>query len=407
MVDDTTDIVQGRSRFRASWTYQAGLVPAQVLQAKVLNINMVNWTVDVLTQFDRYYFYDVQVGSPYLHYINGEGLSIFPEVGAQCMVCVPSDSSPPFIMAFIMPHEVVDVAEQDIKGAGGTGSKDSPNKSSSGASFAGGRPRAKPGDIWLRTRDDNFVILHRGGVLQLGATELSQRICIPMNHFMMDIAQNYAHHNSGGSMVWGLQEGPASENIPSEFTQTFRVFANTSTADVRVKAGKVTSPLVETGPTSMQAHMDVLGIGSDIWVYEVAISKDGFEAETGVVKPGGSDQMSFRFLVDRAGGTVLKAVGGLLLASQKKVRIVGRESVEIRAGVASSSLSMDDAGMILDGGALAHLKGGIVRLGKGSKPVATQGSLVQITMPFTPVPASPIPLVLYGLILTGEPTVLA
>lgn len=404
MTDETTDIVQGKKRFRASWTFQSGLVPAQILQAKVLNVNMVNWTVDVIAQFDRYHFFDVQVGSPYMHYNNGEGLSIFPEVGAQCMVCIPSDSSPPFVMAFIMPHEVVDVAEQDTAGNGGTGSRDT-NKSTSGASFAGGRPRAKPGDIWLRTRDDNFIILHRGGVLQLGATELSQRICIPLNHFMMDISQNYAHHNSGGSVVWGIQEGPASSNIPSEHTQTFRVFANTKTADVRVKAGKVTSPLIETGDTSVQDSMDVLGIGKDIWVYEVAVSKDGFEAETGSVTPTGSDKMSFRFVVDRAGGTVLKAVGGLLIHSQKKLRLVGKEGVEIISmkGITMSSKE----GVKIDGGPEAHLKGSIVRLGKGSKPVATQGALVQLTFPFTPVPASAVPLVLYGIVTTGEPTVMA
>jgi hypothetical protein len=402
------DIRMGENRFRTGFSYKPGLVPAQVLQCKILNINLVNWTVDVVSQFDRYVLTDIQVGSPYLHYNNGEGLSIFPEVGAQCMVCIPSDSSPPFVLSFVMPLETVDIDDvEDQTAGGGTGSRDSLNKSKSAASFAGGRPKPKPGDIWLRTRDDNFVILHRGGTLQIGASELSQRICVPLNHFMMDISQNYAHHNSGGSVVWGLQEGPATNDIPSEYTQTFRVFANSKFADVRLKSGKVTSPLIETGDTSMADHMAALKVGSDIWVYELDISRDGFNPETGVPEANASKNMSFRFVVDRAGGTMLKAVGGLLLASQKKLRLVGREGVEIRAGTSSSSISMDNAGMTLDGGALAHIKAGLVRLGPGGKPVATQGSLVQITLPFTPVPASPTPLVLYGIILTGTPTVLA
>lgn len=398
-------ITQGTRRFRTGMSYGAGLVPSQIVQCKVLNINMVNWTVDVISQFDRFFFTDVQVASPYLHYNNGEGLSAFPEVGAQCMVCIPSDTSPPFVLGFLMPYELVDTGDGDEPGEGGTGSRDSASKSRSGASFAGGRPRAKPGDIWLRTRDDNFVILHRGGVLQLGASELCQRLYIPLSHFMMDVSQNYAHHNAGGSVVWGLQEGPATGDIPSEYTQTFRVFANDKFADVRVKAGRITSPLVETGDTSMQEHVDALGIGSDIWVYEVGISREGFGAETGIPEATASKQVSFRLAVDRKGGVLLKSAASIVIGSQKTLRLVGREGIELVSGKAMSATA--SAGLTLDGGPTAHIKGDLVRLGPGSKPVATQGALVQITLPFTPVPASPTPLVLHGIVLTGSPTVMA
>jgi hypothetical protein len=404
MFEDSSEIHIGPKRFRSTWTYGAGLVPTQTLQCRVLNINLNNWTVDVVSQFDRFFFFDIQVGSPYVHYNNGEGISCFPEVGATCSVVIPSDTSPPFVSHFLMPVENVDVAVQDVAGSGGTGSRDSLGKTSSGASFAGGRPRAKPGDIWLRTRDDNFVILHRGGVLQIGATELSQRICIPLNHFMMDISQNYAHHNSNGSMIWGLQEGPATGDKPSEFTQTFRVLANDKFADVRVKAGKVSSPVTEVGDNSFQSDIDTLGIGSDIWVYEVAISRDGFEAETGITASNGSKNMSFKFVVDRNGGTILKAVGSLLIASVQKIRLHAKKGIELISEDTASIKATN--GLVLDGGSESHVKGGIVRLGKGSKPVASQGSLVQVTMPYMPMPSSGPPLVLYGIILTGEATVM-
>lgn len=398
------DIITGPKRFRSTWTYGGGVVPSLDIQCKVFNVNLKNWTVDLVSKFDGYHFYDVQIGSPYLHYSNGEGLSWFPEIGAVCMVCIPSDTSPPFVSCFLMPVEVVDVAADDQEGEGGTGSRDSIHKSTSGASFAGGRPTAKPGDMWLRTRDDNFVILHRGGVLQLGSTELAQRIYIPLNNLIMDISQNYAHHNSNGSIVWGLQEGPATGDKPSEFTQSFRVLANDKYADVRVKAGKVSSPLTEVGDNSFQEDLDTLGIGADIWVYEVAVSPEGFEAETGINKDTASSGMSFKFAIDRAGGGVLKAVGSLLLASAKKVRIHGREGVEIISDDAISIAAKN--GLVMDGGAEAHLKGDVVRLGKGNMPVATQGSLVQITMPFMPMPAPGPPLILYGIVLTGNASVM-
>jgi hypothetical protein len=191
-----------------------GNVPANFIQGKVVNVNLVNWTVDVTAQFDRKRYFDIQVGSPYMHYSNGEGISVFPEVGAKCMVCLPSDSSPPYVSSFIMPMENTDMAAPDAPK--GTTSKSSPSATSSGASFAGGRPPAKPGDIWMRTRDDNFVILHRGGVVQIGCSELAQRLYIPLSHLIMDISNNYAHHNMGGSILWSMQEGAGMAHLPTE-----------------------------------------------------------------------------------------------------------------------------------------------------------------------------------------------
>lgn len=398
----------GTSRFRTSFTYVAGNVPAVVVQCKVVNVNLVNWTVDVYTQFDRKWYFDIQVASPYMHYSNGEGLSVFPEVGAQCMVCIPSDSSPPFVQSFLMPPEVVDLATEDAPK--GTTSQSSSGKTSSGASFAGGRPKVKPGDIWLRTRDDNFVILHRGGVLQIGATELAQRLFIPLNNFIMDVSQNYAHHNSGGSCLWGLQEGPGLEHFPSEYTHSFRVYSDYKSADVRVKVGKVTDMVPEpSGSDGNQVELDLLelGKGDNYVVAEVAITPESFNPETGTMEPVPARKPNvLRFFFDRGGGVFFRAKSNVLLSTKKKLFIRAKEDIDI-ASETTVSISAKN-GMVIGGGAYAHLKGDIVKLGPGSIPIAMQGGLVMLTLPFTPapVPGSP-PLVIYGTIKSGNPQVLA
>lgn len=394
----------GQTRFRTSFSHQAGNVAAHVVQCKIVNLNLVNWTVDVVTQFDRKRYFDIQVGSPYLHYSNGEGMSCFPEIGAKCMVTIPSDSSPPYVSSFIMPVETTDLAAPDAEK--GTTSQSKPTRSSSGASFAGGRPIVKPGDILLRTRDDNFVILHRGGVLQLGATELAQRIYIPLNNFIMDVSENYAHHNAGGSILWSVQTGAGLEKFPSEYTHVFRVYANDKSATVRMKVGKVSDEMFEPSDGA-QEDISGLGIGTkeNFTVAEIVVAKDSFNPQTGAQEPSAKESQTFRFFFDRAGNTVLRSRGSLVLHMNKRLHVTADQGMQFTT--AKDFNITAKTGAVIDGGTSAHIKGGVVRLGPGAKPVATQGSMVQVILPFTPVIAAPTPVILQGFIQTGSPTVLA
>ena len=103
------------TRFRTSFTSTDEVLPARIVEGKVVGFNLVSWTVNVVTSFDMRRFYDIQVSSMYVHYSNGEGLYAFPEVGAKCYVCVPSDSTAPFVLSFIMPPETIDGATEDAR----------------------------------------------------------------------------------------------------------------------------------------------------------------------------------------------------------------------------------------------------------------------------------------------------
>jgi len=48
-----------------------------------------------------------------------------------------------------------------------------------------------PGDIMLSGADRNFVALRRGGLLEMGANKLCQRVFIPIGNIIRDIAQRY------------------------------------------------------------------------------------------------------------------------------------------------------------------------------------------------------------------------
>jgi hypothetical protein len=394
---------------RTSMLSTAELDGAEVVQGRVFNVNLVNWTVDIVAQYDQRRYFDVQVSSAYVHYNNGEGSYVMPEVGAVCVLCIPSDSSPPFVQGFIMPPELMgNTATADAPA--GTASHGQPQKFATAASFAGGRPRANMGDIWFRTRDENFIILHRGGVLQLGSTPLAQRIYIPLNNVIHDISGNYAHYNTGGAVSWGVQEGPSIEHSPTQYMHTLRVFADDKFADIRITAGKVHSPVPEPdGVKGEQDALTQLKIGTEKdtpIIYEVVVSPGGFSAESGdLANAGVRNKTVLRFFFDRAGGTFLRAEGNVLISCHKKLRV--KVSEDIIVDGKQNMIVTCDQDITINGKSSVSIKGAVVRLGQGQAPVARQGDVVQIILPFTPMVASPTPLPLSGVILSGNSKVLA
>jgi hypothetical protein len=410
------------TKFRNSFTHKAGADPAEVVQGRVVGVNLVKWTVDVVAQFDRKKYFQVQVASPYQNPNNGEGLYVVPEIGSTCMVCIPSDSTAPFVMAFLMPVQTVNDSSPDAPS--GTSPHGSQPLHPTDASFAGNRPRVKAGDIVLRTRDNNFVILHRGGVLQIGATELSQRLFIPLRNLMTDISENYEHHNSNGSIVWGLQDGPSLDQYPSQYLQTFRVFATDQYADIRVAVGKVYNPIPEPDPALLVAAGVAEGDdgqGSNPIVYEVTVSPKGFVAQNGdMASSSTGDTSVLKFVFDRKGNTVLRTEGNFFVRVKKKLNIEVTEAITLKTDDTINFVAKN--GFDISGGNYTHVKGDIVRLGTGQSGVARLGDIVSmnliaapalITFSSPPVPNAPIactvttvaPLV--GSITTANPQVLA
>lgn len=420
---DASEKPFNNSKFRTSMTQKEGHVPARIVQGSIVNINLTKWTVDIYAQYDRKRYFNIQVGSPYMHHSNGEGLSIFPEVGATAMICLPSDSSPPFVIAFVMAFENINDSASDAPAGTNSHGQQTPNATD--ATFAGGRPQPTPGDIWMRTRDDNFVILHRGGVLQMGATELAQRIFIPLNNLITDISENYEHHNSNGSVVWGLQVGPSQTQIASQYMQTVRVFTTDANADFKIAFGKVYNPVPEPdgGQTLAQAGVGQGddGQGSNPIIYELTVSPKGFVTQSGdLADPQATIQNSvLKFTFDRQGNTLLRTEGNLLIQVAKQLTFKLSQPFALEANDTASMTAKN--GFDIDGGAYTHVKGDLVRLGAGgagvariSDMVSVQGAAVAVAITFVSPPAAGVPATgvmtvgpLYGSILTGNTGVLA
>ena len=86
--------------------------PAWVEKGVIYNVDLKNFTVDVLTDYEAKPFTNCQVASPYFHTTNGEGIYAMPEVGSACLVCQPSDDDTRFVLAYIGSFEL-EGAKQD------------------------------------------------------------------------------------------------------------------------------------------------------------------------------------------------------------------------------------------------------------------------------------------------------
>lgn len=357
---------------RTAMTRGYGATPAYIHEGRITNANYVNWTVDVWSQFDMRFWPDVQVASPYLHPVRGEGIYVMPEINSKVLVCIPSDGPPPFVIAFIasMERTGADAEDDSTDSAGGMGN----------ATYASGRKRGKPGDIYVRGRDGNFMILHRGGVLQIGATDVAQRIYLPLRNLITDISQNYEHFNTGGSINWGISVGESSDNPETEWRQAFRLYANDEKADVRISAGKVHRTIPEAaGDGGSQEDLTRLGIGTDDpIVVSVDVALGGFNAETG--EPESDAESKLKLFFDRGGNGFIRAEGSVLLRVKKKFRLVADEGIELETKKAFS-LSAGTTGRItakknLDIGT----EGGMLSFNSGKDPVAHVGSVVEVTI---------------------------
>lgn len=181
----------------------SGLVSSFIETAKIVDVDIETYRLSVVTQFTQKILVGLSFSTPYQHYANGEGVYFMPEVGSLCWMATPSDGSRPFILAWMPARENND-------------------------SLRSNKMLLNPGDIYLGTRDENFMILRRGGVVQIGGGPLSQRMFIPINNTIRDFCENYGLHTLGGDLEWTIdrEEATRDGSRPAHFRVKAREYAN-------------------------------------------------------------------------------------------------------------------------------------------------------------------------------------
>lgn len=183
--------------------------PAQIFRAQVVNVNTRNYTVDVLYEAYPYSsHFDIPWMTPYLHQNQGEGIAIMPEVGSTVWVCMASETGrDAFVLGWTPVQET--------------------------GTYRAGRELLNPGDIHFKTRDGNFLFLRRGGIVQVGATPVCQRLYIPIRNIIRDLAENYEISTPAGDLTWEVAraEDQGDGHIACLFTLACKEFSDDPNQD--------------------------------------------------------------------------------------------------------------------------------------------------------------------------------
>jgi hypothetical protein len=187
----------------------SGLHAARILRARVTNVDTRRYTVDVQTEQENRDYPNVQIGSPMYHFL-GEGQGGLPDIGARCLIAIPSDDTPPTILVFLdlpfmaSPTELEQGGGSDLPQAGSDEYQ---------MSFAGAKPKCLPGDYWLIGRDGNFFFLRRGGTIQEGASAFCQRMYLRPRNVIRDFCENYLLSTVGIDLLLESEREADSDSV--------------------------------------------------------------------------------------------------------------------------------------------------------------------------------------------------
>lgn len=225
---------------------QSQTIAARIESGRILDVDISTYTVSATTEFTKKPVTGIKFATPYQHYSNGEGIYFMPEIGSLCWLCFPSDHNRPFVIAW---------GPATVDGDARSKKKD-----------------LNPGDIYLGTRDENFLILRRGGVVQIGGGPLCQRIFLPINNTIKDFCENYGLHTLGGDLEWSVQrdENTTDGTRPAQLALKAREFADDAKPIAELLIGshgsgdnRILSLLVKASGQDGAASKVELSIGKD------------------------------------------------------------------------------------------------------------------------------------------------
>lgn len=252
----------GETPARSESSASTGSQSPSIHRAHIVTVNTRDYTVDVRLESHPYSnHFDIPFMVPYVHQAQGEGISFMPEVGSICWVCTPSESGrDAFVLGWTVVHE--------------------------DGSYRGGRELLNPGDIHLATRDGNFITLRRGGIVQIGATPVCQRLYIPLRNIIRDFAENYELSTPAGDLTWLVQrtDEQGDGHRGCLFTLAAKEFSDDPNKDpvavLKIGShgeGNETILSLETrdsGGGSIKTKLEITKDGSIEWLFEKDVTLD-------------------------------------------------------------------------------------------------------------------------------------
>ncbi|MFZ4580471.1 MAG: hypothetical protein ACOYOB_18960 [Myxococcota bacterium] len=335
--------------------------------ARVDAVDVLNRTVTVTSVLVSRQPTRVPLLTPYCHPEHGGGFDYMPEVGAYCYVCFAGKDDC-FILGYVVNPKYrinEETGEQEI-------------------SSAGERAPMESGDMRMVTADGNGITARRGGIVQIGATGLAQRIYIPIENTVRDYFQRYQARSPLGDIDWGYPtmsyegKGADAADTPVLIKYSFKETAQEDVSKhytVEIRAGQLTADTLDTGVDN--AH---------VFASKDVCKHDGFPAllsgQNGVfsvtVYSHSTNAVTYAYQVSRDGNGFLHLGSNMLIEVGAELRVVAK----------NVHIECDGTTLLLDGSSIAGkatsismstVGGAKVTLGAGSAEVSVGASKVVVT----------------------------
>lgn len=234
----------------------------QGLMGVIAAVDTTHYTCTVRTEYSL--LYDVPI-TPLFLSPNGQGAWFLPEVGTRVLVGTIGKGSRNEYTFLIGASFGVD-QDPDAEQVPSTDGDSAEGVST--IDFRNNRPILQPGEIVLSSSDRNFVVMRKGGIVEIGATQAAKRFYVPLQNLVRDLCQIYELQNSAGSLhmtrkesdqTWGTvdleipaaaPDGEAAtetvtvSKIPTEMNLRVKAYESDSSPSISIDFGNVTRTVV-------------------------------------------------------------------------------------------------------------------------------------------------------------------
>jgi hypothetical protein len=216
----------GRRGLRKRFGTAAAEGPAEVgvYRAKVLSVNKVKYTCTVQGELDNQVIEDIPI-EPIAINTEGGGSYWMPETNGLVWMCNPSTESTPFIMSGATAPKQLD---------------EDPNEDPTDRRL--NRPVIGEGDFVVAQNGTGKIILRKGGIVEIGASESALRRYIPLTNLIEEFSQNWRHNNAAGLMEMicrDQDETYGTERTPAEFKFNLREFCEDTFPMMDLRIGRI------------------------------------------------------------------------------------------------------------------------------------------------------------------------
>lgn len=207
-----------------------------VVESKVIAVDTKGYSVDIISEGPgTLYAKGVPWSTPYRH-PDGGGIDFIPEVGATCWTLWHPYDSFPVILGFSSP------AHKSLE-------------------WSSGRRELNPGDIIMWTRDDNRMILRRGGNIEIVSSKECQRVYIRARGAIEDLCKTWLMTTRGGELSWFTDDSAMSSATGAR--SVFRVAAKKFGQDAGAIATLSMGGLDIMDPTTLERAAVELVVGTN------------------------------------------------------------------------------------------------------------------------------------------------